>query len=563
MRRGQSAMGGTSRGPAAVAAVAFALLLPASTSAAPPSNDNFANAAVLAGDVGTSSGTVSEATSEPSEPAEAGDAALQSVWYRWAPAVDGIATFDVCTADFDSRLAVFTGDSLAHLIVVTSNDDSEACGADSVQSSVEFAAEAGTTYEIVVDGFGGAGNFSLAWARQPLAPTNSAPPGVTGAAHDGATLSATHGEWSGEGTLTYSYQWQRCNSTAKNVALGRPAYASQTLGPENLPQMAVDGSRPTYWNSGGFAPQWIAVDLQAPYPISTIRAAIAQLPEGYTVHDISVAGANPLDDFAPLAHFAGSTNDRQTLEATGPSNQVEYIRIDTSASPSWVAWQEIEALSRCADIAGATGATYVVASEDIGSTIRAVARASNATGPTAAASSETAVVVGNAPLNTSAPSISGNAAVFETLTASLGSWTGSQPLSYAYAWQRCKGATCTAIDSANEATYDTDTVDEGFGIRVVVSASNAAGSASATAPATSVIPYTCEVPFLRGQTLAAARRALVAEHCRLGKVGRAYSRAVKRGRVVSQAPRAYRSLRGGAKVSVVVSRGPRRAPRRR
>jgi secreted trypsin-like serine protease len=68
----------------------------------------------------------------------------------------------------------------------------------------------------------------------------------------------------------------------------------------------------------------------------------------------------------------------------------------------------------------------------------------------------------------------------------------------------------------------------------------------------------CVVPKLRGKTLAAARTALSRARCRLGAVTRAYSSAVRRGRVIRQAPRpGTRSLRG-KRVAVVLSRGKRR-----
>lgn len=53
-------------------------------------------------------------------------------------------------------------------------------------------------------------------------------------------------------------------------------------------------------------------------------------------------------------------------------------------------------------------------------------------------------------------------------------------------------------------------------------------------------------------------RALVARHCRVGALRYIWSRAVPRGRVVSQRPRPGIRLRGGAKVALVLSRGSKR-----
>jgi subtilisin family serine protease len=71
---------------------------------------------------------------------------------------------------------------------------------------------------------------------------------------------------------------------------------------------------------------------------------------------------------------------------------------------------------------------------------------------------------------------------------------------------------------------------------------------------TNVAPV-CSVPRLRGLTLAAAKSRLVKAGCALGLVAKAFSRRVKRGRVIAQRPAPGLRLRRGAKVRVTVSRG--------
>ena len=70
-------------------------------------------------------------------------------------------------------------------------------------------------------------------------------------------------------------------------------------------------------------------------------------------------------------------------------------------------------------------------------------------------------------------------------------------------------------------------------------------------------PTACNVPRLRGQTIAVARRTLAKRGCALGRVSRTYSRRVRRGRIVGQRPGPGLKLRRGARVAVVVSRGRR------
>jgi hypothetical protein len=68
-------------------------------------------------------------------------------------------------------------------------------------------------------------------------------------------------------------------------------------------------------------------------------------------------------------------------------------------------------------------------------------------------------------------------------------------------------------------------------------------------------PVECRVPPVKDKPLAAAKRAIRARHCRLGHLRRARSAHVKRGRVISQRPRAGARLKAGASVALVVSRG--------
>jgi uncharacterized delta-60 repeat protein len=68
----------------------------------------------------------------------------------------------------------------------------------------------------------------------------------------------------------------------------------------------------------------------------------------------------------------------------------------------------------------------------------------------------------------------------------------------------------------------------------------------------------CVVPRLKATTLRTARGRLAKAHCTLGRVKPAYSRKVKKGRVISQTPRPGTQLPERSKVSVVVSRGRRR-----
>ena len=85
-------------------------------------------------------GDNSEATKEPGEPNHAGIPAGPRSAQLTAPYA-GRATFDTCYSEFDTLLAVYTGDQVSNLQPVAADDN--ACGA---QSQLSFMAAAGVTY---------------------------------------------------------------------------------------------------------------------------------------------------------------------------------------------------------------------------------------------------------------------------------------------------------------------------------------------------------------------------------------------------------------------------------
>jgi len=100
-----------------------------------------------------------------------------------------------------------------------------------------------------------------------------------------------------------------------------------------------------------------------------------------------------------------------------------------------------------------------------------------------------------APQNTSLPSVSGAARDGSTLDASKGGWSNS-PTSYSYQWQRCdsSGGTCKPIASATGTRYTVTSADVGQRLKVGVTATNAAGSGTATSRPTDLVKATGSTP---------------------------------------------------------------------
>jgi len=136
----------------------------------------------------------------------------------------------------------------------------------------------------------------------------------------------------------------RTGGPGANLAYGKLVTASRTLGGYPT-QQVVDGIFSTWWGAGDFAPQWIEVNLGTEYTIATIRLSISQDPAGNTLHQIWGWGSG--EEARLLHEFEGVTRDDQVLEYAPPESWqgIQFIRIVTLASPSWVSWREIEIIA--------------------------------------------------------------------------------------------------------------------------------------------------------------------------------------------------------------------------
>jgi hypothetical protein len=121
-----------------------------------------------------------------------------------------------------------------------------------------------------------------------------------------------------------------------------------------------------------------------------------------------------------------------------------------------------------------------------------------------------------APVAMTPPAISGSPIEGQLLSTSNGSWSGT-PTAFEYQWEDCNtvGAACAAIGAATSSSYRLAARDVGYSLRVIVKASNAAGSADTSsdhtatvtppppAPANSAPPSVSGVAE-EGQTLSAS-----------------------------------------------------------
>jgi hypothetical protein len=181
------------------------------------------------------------------------------------------------------------------------------------------------------------------------------------------------------------------------------------------------------------------------------------------------------------ASGATLTTTNGTWSGSGITYTYEWLRCTTSSA------------STCSEIAGATARTYVLGSADVGKNVRSRVIATNNAGGSMAGANPTATIAAPAPLppaGTGAPVVTGTAATGQTLTGDYGSWTGTPPMRYLAQWQRCTTSnvsSCASISGATRLTYAVTNADRGKQIRLMITTSNAKGTAVQRSAATASV----------------------------------------------------------------------------
>lgn len=298
-------------------------------------------------------------------------------------------------------------------------------------------------------------------AAAAVPPANTALPAISGTALQGQTLTASSGSWSGTLPITFAYQWQRCDAaggTCGNIA---------------------GATNQTYLLA--------AADVGG-----TLRAVVT------ATNGDGVAAATSAQSAVVGAPGVPSATVQPNPHGTYQVGQTITVDNGTWSGSTPITftyqWQRCTASGgTCTNIAGATASSYVITSADVGSRLRASVRAANASGATSVPSNQSGIVTSTvgAPANTAKPTITNaaSAALSVVLNGSVGGWTGNQPVTYTYGWNRCNaaGASCVAIAGATGLNYTVTNADVGARLQLSVKVSNTAGSQTATSALTGVI----------------------------------------------------------------------------
>lgn len=233
----------------------------------------------------------------------------------------------------------------------------------------------------------------------------------------------------------------------------------------------------------------LALVVSAPAQMSSaLEISVAAAPV--------ISQARPSNSSSPT--ISGSARVAFTLKVTKGSwrnspTSFTYQWYRCTTKPAAAA----TASSACSAITGSTSTTYLVTEADLGKHIAASVKAKNRDGSTTKVSAGTSAVVAQylPPTNTTAPAVSGNKTVSQTLTVSNGSWSES-PAEYAYQWFRCTATKtaanalptgCSELDGETESTYTLVTADASRFILASVAATNSTGTVTKWSASTTVI----------------------------------------------------------------------------
>jgi hypothetical protein len=327
---------------------------------------------------------------------------------------------------------------------------------------VPTAADRGATLRAVVTAENPAGSDSIPSAPSAVVaaapPRNLIVPAVspdTGL-RDGAVVSATDGAWGGSEPMDIAHRWQRC-SPGTTTCTDIPSAAGATYTLTTADVGFTIRAAVTATNGAGFATQ-------------------PSVPTG-------VVGTNPpVNTVAPTV--TGTPRDGGTLQATDGS-WTGLVPFTTTYE--W--WRCNAAGASCSLVAGRTASSYALGHDDVGLTLRVKVIQSSAGGSTGVLSAPTGTVAAAPPSSIVPPFITGGAAVGRELTAEPGVWAGTPELVLTFQWRRClaDGTGCADIAGAAAGSYRVTADDAAGSLRVVVTATNAIGSDTATSASTAEV----------------------------------------------------------------------------
>ena len=123
--------------------------------------------------------------------------------------------------------------------------------------------------------------------------------------------------------------------------------------------------------------------------------------------------------------------------------------------------------------------TYTLTEADLGMMIRVQAKGTSLGEQFVPSAPVGPVQPPPAPVNITPPTILGEAAEGQSLTADPGTWDGLGPITFSFSWERCTLLVCVPIAGETDDRYDPTAEDVGKTLRVKVTAASSGGETSA------------------------------------------------------------------------------------
>ena len=310
---------------------------------------------------------------------------------------------------------------------------------------------------------GDANGSDLTPAIQTVAPLKLTAPSINGAGspQTGQQLSTTNGSWSGA-TGSFGYAWQRCDSSGNacsnigGATASTYVVVSADVGHTLRSVVTASNAAGTTQSSASTATGVVTVAGSINPPVDTVAPTIT-LPTGETVPQLGDIL------FASVGTWSGTFPITFTYQ--------------------WTMCEPADPLDGpCFGIPGATLSFFTVPASLYGMRIRVRITATNAAGSASLSSASTGIVTATAPSLSVTPPIAGGNTVGQTVSVTTGIWTGSQPITFAYQWDRCDPVgdltSCVQIPQATTSSYVPVPADIGFSLRVYITATNTVGSAT-------------------------------------------------------------------------------------
>ncbi len=285
-------------------------------------------------------------------------------------------------------------------------------------------------------------------------PVATGAPSIAGTTAVGRRLTALTGTWAGSGSIRYGFQWYRCDGSGARCNSIRGATAA------------------TYMLAAKDVAKTIGLMVSATDTGGATRVYASLVGPVARPTPLLVSTAQPIVTGRPVQ---GGTVQASTGAWSPTPSQITY---------SWLRCNRNGRV--CGRIADATGSSYTIGPDDVGHALVALVQASFGTTALSAFSTATtpalaADVVG--PTKVAGPTVSGTAAQGRKLTASPGTWSGREPVSFAYQWMRCDagGARCNLVRGATKETYTLGRRDTGKTVGLTLRAKDATGTVTAYA----------------------------------------------------------------------------------